>query len=347
MRLKVIKTIAFLLIGALLFVGFWNVFRFKQEKRLEKLWTLPGDTVDVMFIGSSHAFMNIDPSVLWRESGISAYVLGCGSQPIWESYYHLKEALKRQMPKVVFVECYKVDGQKNYSAKSVTALATSGMRLGRNYLEMLDASVKNREYLFDYLLRFPWFHSRYREITAEDYMPDYGNVYYRDYLGYFRLTQSIPGQFPRDLNAVTETARLSNKNRMYLNKLVELSKERGFDLVFLITPFWKNATAKQPYYNSLAEFAEKKGVPLINCNLVYDELGMDDARDFSKTSHLSVTGAEKMTMYLNDYLNAHWKLADHRGDKRYGVWDRNLALMEEIRSDPEAWGNEDKPRAGC
>jgi hypothetical protein len=128
MRLKVIKTIAFLLIGALLFVGFWNVFRFKQEKRLEKLWTLPGDTVDVMFIGSSHAFMNIDPSVLWRESGISAYVLGCGSQPIWESYYHLKEALKRQMPKVVFVECYKVDGQKNYSAKSVTALATSGMR---------------------------------------------------------------------------------------------------------------------------------------------------------------------------------------------------------------------------
>ena len=35
MRLKVIKTIAFLLIGALLFVGFWNVFRFKQEKRLE------------------------------------------------------------------------------------------------------------------------------------------------------------------------------------------------------------------------------------------------------------------------------------------------------------------------
>ena len=54
-----------------------------------------------------------------------------------------------------------------------------------------------------------------------------------------------------------------------------------------------------------------------------------------------------MTLYLNDYLNAHWKLADHRGDNRYGVWDRNLALMEEIRSDPEAWGNEDKPRAGC
>lgn len=337
MRFKIIKTIAFLMIGALLFAGFWNVFRFKQDKRLEKLWTLPGDTVDVLFIGSSHAFMNIDPSVLWRESGISGYVLGSGDQLIWHTYHQLKEALKTQSPKVVFVECFKTSIQQRYSKESVTLKAAIGMPLARNYLEMLDASVEDKSQKLEYILRFPWFHARYKDITPEDYLPDYGNVYYRNYLGYYALTKAVEGTYPEGLDAVSDTAPLSKKVQRYLKKIVELSKERGFDLVFLITPFWKNAERKQLYYNTLARFAEEKDVPLLNCNLLFDEIGMDAARDFSLTGHLSINGAEKVTKYLNDYIKARWMLTDHRGDRRYAVWDGNLEMMEAVRSDPEAW----------
>ena len=49
------------------------------------------------------------------------------------------------------------------------------------------------------------------------------------------------------------------------------------------------------------------------------------------------TGAEKMSMYLNDYINARWTLPDHRGDERYAVWDRNLELMELVRKYPGKW----------
>ena len=75
----------------------------------------------------------------------------------------------------------------------------------------------------------------------------------------------------------------------------------------------------------------------MNCNLLYGEIGLDDRRDFSVTSHLSLTGAEKMSMYLNDYINARWTLPDHRGDERYAVWDRNLELMELVRKYPGKW----------
>ena len=336
MRIKAVKIIAFLLIGALLFTGFWRVFRFKQDKRLEKLHDLPKDSVDVLFVGSSHAFMNIDPSVLWRESGVSGYVLGSGDQLIWHTYHQLK-ALKTQSPKVVFVECFKTKNQQRYSKESVTLKAAIGMPLARNYLEMLDASVKDRSNRIEYILRFPWFHTRYREITPEDYLPDYGNVYYRNYLGYYALTKVVEGTFSEGLNAVSKTAPLTRKVQRYLKKIVKLSKERGFDLVFLITPFWKNAKGAQDYYNTLARFAEEQDVPLLNCNLLYDEIGMDADRDFSLTDHLSIYGAEKVTKYLNDYINAHWALADHRGDGRYAVWDGNLEMMEAVRSDPEAW----------
>lgn len=337
MRKNLIKTVAFLLIGALLFAGFWHVFRLKNEKNLERMKRLPRDTVDVMFIGSSHAFMNIDPSVLYRESGVSGFVLGCGSQPIWQTYYHLKEALKTQSPKVVFVECYKLDMQQNYSKAAVTVKATIGMSLSRDYMDMLNASLKRKAKKINFILQFPWFHSRYNELTMADILPDYGNPYYKDHLGYFLMTQVVQAKFPTDVDQVTERKPLSRKNRRYLDKIVALSEEKGFDLVFLITPFWQKAKQKQPYYNTLADYAAERDIPLLNCNLTYDQIGLDETVDFSRTSHLSVTGAEKLTMYLNDYIAGRWALADHRGDERYAVWDRNLALMEIVRQDPEKW----------
>ena len=281
--------------------------------------------------------MNIDPSVLWRESGVSGYVLGSGDQLIWHTYHQLKEALKTQSPKVVFVECFKTSIQLRYSKESVTMKAGIGMSLARNYLEMLDASLKDKSHMIEYILRFPWFHSRYKSITPADYLPDYGNVYYRNYLGYYALMKVEDGTFPGNLDAVSKTAPLTKKVQRYLRKIVELSKERGFDLVFLITPFWKGAKTRQAYYNTLARFAEERDVPLLNCNLLFDEIGMDAARDFSLIGHLSIYGAEKVTKYLDDYIRDHWALEDHRGDGRYAIWDGNLEMMEAVRSDPEAW----------
>ncbi len=75
---------------------------------------LEEDSLDILVLGSSHAYVDINPAVLWSEYGIAAYDL-CGSnQPMWNTYYYLKEALKTQTPKVVVLEAYCVSLDLEY-----------------------------------------------------------------------------------------------------------------------------------------------------------------------------------------------------------------------------------------
>ena len=92
----------------------------------------------------------------------------------------------------------------------------------------------------------------------------------------------------------------------------------------MITPFTETARGKQPYYNALAEYAEERNIAFLNCNLVYDKIGLDPKTDFSTGRHLSKTGAEKATYYLVHYIRQNFDLEDHRGDNKYNRWEQNM-----------------------
>ena len=63
--------------------------------------------MDVLVLGSSHAFENINTGTLWDEYGMASYVLGGSRQPSLEYiYYYLKEALKTQRPELIVLEGY-------------------------------------------------------------------------------------------------------------------------------------------------------------------------------------------------------------------------------------------------
>ncbi|MEG2769363.1 MAG: hypothetical protein RR902_00930 [Oscillospiraceae bacterium] len=64
------------------------------------------NTMDVIYLGSSAAYVNINPIEIWKKQGITGYTLGSSMQRMWISEYYLKETLKRQNPKVVVLEMY-------------------------------------------------------------------------------------------------------------------------------------------------------------------------------------------------------------------------------------------------
>lgn len=322
-----IKIVAFLLIFTFLFTIFYNVLRFKYSKGIEKFYDLPENSVDVLFVGSSHCYRNINPAIFYENEGITAYNLGSASAMIWNSYYYLEEALKTQKPKVVYLECYKTYITGEYSDTAVAIKAVSGMKISKTYFDDIKASVSESEDLIDYYLMFPWFHSRYDEITEADILENYGNEYYDSFLGYFPINKPQKYKMSNTLNEVTEKEPLSDKVTEYLDKIVEITEENDIELVFVITPFCKNATKLQPYYNSLAEYADEKEITLINGNLMYSELGLNRKKDFGKGNHLCDSGATKITNYLLDFTSENYDLEDHRGDEYYSRWEANVAYM--------------------
>ena len=71
---------------------------------LEYLYKQDADTVDLLVLGSSHAFEDVNTSVLYERYGISSYILAGSIQPFWNSYYYLQEALMSQRPRLVILE---------------------------------------------------------------------------------------------------------------------------------------------------------------------------------------------------------------------------------------------------
>ena len=324
---KPVRIILFLAIFALLFAVFVQVFHFKYGKLIEQFYTLPKDSVDVLIVGSSHAYRNIDPNVFFEESGITSYIIGSPGQRIWNAYYYLREALKTQKPKVVVLECYYVNSEKEYADSATAIKAAVGMKWSPEYFDQLNASVKDKDRLIDYYLMFPWYHTRYKELSKEDVLPYYGNDYYRNFLGYRPILNISEKKLPEGIGEITETRDLLDKVMTYLDKIHDLSREYGFDLLFVITPYCKSAAEKQPYYNALAVYAGEREIPLIEGNRMYRELQMDGSKDFEPGDHLTLSGALKVSKYLNDYLKSHYQLEDHRGDSYYQRWERNSEYM--------------------
>ena len=55
-----------------------------------------------------HMHCGINPIQLYDDHGIAAYDLSGGSQSPWQSYYYIKEACKKQSPKLLIFDTYMV-----------------------------------------------------------------------------------------------------------------------------------------------------------------------------------------------------------------------------------------------
>lgn len=280
---------------------------------------LPANSCDVMFFGSSRVFENIDTGQLWDEWGIAAFS-SCGSvQPLWDTYYYMKQAFERQHPRVAVVEVYRALETRDYVDES---------RIIKNTFNLpahLEVSAKQvsapQDQLSDYLLEFPFYHGRAEELTREDFLPHMGSQRWVDWKGFGpNYTQGV-FQEP-DVSGVSSRSPLSEKSQKYLEMIVDLCAENEIPLVFILAPYPLTAE-EQAVFNSVADYASAQGVPFINYNLLYDDLRLDFASDFASDQHLNYQGARKFTQAVGSYLVDRYDLPDRRGNSAYESWQRD------------------------
>ena len=101
---RVFASLAFcaLLLAALWYVS--PVLKPSGRNQWVTYGALPKDSIDVLFMGTSHTYTGIDPATIWRKRGISSFVLAGPGQKLQITDFWLREALKTQHPKVVVLE---------------------------------------------------------------------------------------------------------------------------------------------------------------------------------------------------------------------------------------------------
>ncbi|HJC58149.1 MAG TPA: hypothetical protein H9700_12440 [Candidatus Eisenbergiella intestinipullorum] len=320
---KRLLTLLGILIFFLSIVGIGKIMKanYDGNQSMEGFYALDKNTVDVMCYGSSHVYAGISPVVLWEEYGISSYDLAGTYQPLWNTYYNMKETLKYQKPEVMIVDLYGITSQNEYSETTNFIKNVSSMRMSWNKIQNICASVPPEKFL-TYFFEYPLIHDSYTEISQGNYEEEVNNIGGDCFKGFRPSFEVTRFDQLEDIKKVKEKTDPGEKNREYLQKMEELAEENGIELVFLVVPYAGINAEHQAWYNWVKDWAEERKIAFLDGNCMLEDMQFDINTGFAEESHLNYTGAECFTHYLGEYLAEHYSLKDRRKEGGYQSWQK-------------------------
>ena len=294
---------------------------------------------DVIFIGDCEIYESFVPAILWEEYGISSYLRGNAQQLVWHSYYMLGDTLRHETPKaVVFNVLALMYGEPQKEAYNRMAL--DGMEWSSVKAEAIRASMTEEEDFLTYLFPFFRYHSRWSELTAEDFTYAYREkplVSDSGYLMQTGITPADPENEP-DPSPLVDI-HLPATAMAYLDRMADLCKERGIELILIKAPtnyfryHWYDEWDAQ-----IVDYAAEKGLAYYNFLNHTEDIGLNMSVDtYDAGIHLNVYGAEKLSRYIGKILQDSHEIPDRRSDAQASaVWEGRVKLYHDRKADMES-----------
>ena len=291
------KIISPLLAFCIIFIGLQYAFLPKHVGDSTTMWAglgeLGNNSIDVLFLGPSQMFCTVDAQRLTEEFNINSYDFGASTQCLESTNYYLREALKTQNPKVVMVELSAVFLNKSDMTDISYSMSYAPMPFSREkWNSLLEVSDGNKKTAIEYSIPLLVYHSRWNVVSLDDITYYFKKHDYsaRGFLARKHIqklsvayNQAYDGdiqEIPKDsVNAILSIA--------------EICRENNIELVFFKAPVsdWtRNDSAV------VKRFLNENNLNYLEMNDYLDEIGIDDDK------HLNVTGAEKSTDFIAEYL---------------------------------------------
>ena len=284
---------------------------------------------DVVFVGDCECYENFSPVVLWQEHGISSTIRGSAQQLIWQSHYLLEDTLRYEKPDVVVFNVlsmkYNTPQNEAYNRMSI-----EGMRWSKSKIDCIKASMTEEESFLSYVFPILRYHSRWSELTADDFKYYFGakpNFFSGYYLrADIKAAEDVPEGRPLTDYDFGDTC------WEYLDKMRTLCEENGIQLLLVkapsLYPYWYDEWNAQ-----IVEYADKYNLPYINFldEDIMSETGIDYQSDtYDGGLHMNLYGAEKLSSWLGNYLTQKYALSDRRGEPQLAAeWEEISGRYQE------------------
>ena len=321
-HLYIIYILLFICIFAWMFKKVTHILSYKvhQNDTVGSFYKEKHDSIDVLFVGSSHSFSSFSPMGIWSDTGIASYNLATGSQTIPCSYYLIKEGIRTQHPKVIVLETYGFQYDSDYMSEARLHEVVDNIPFNLTKLE-LTQNLLSEHFDFHEKLEFIFpiirYHTRWYSLGSKDIKPR------KVYLRGFCLHNKIQRQEKPELT--TETGEIYQNNLEYFDKIIDLCEKNGIELVLCQAPMGESERYKSicQKTNTLKQYAEDREIRFVDFELLREEIELDYAMDFKNETHLNIIGAAKTTKYMGNYLRENFQLPDHRGESNYLSWDED------------------------
>lgn len=322
-----VSSVCFLLILALLLSYTNHVLRDKNESYIVRpYYNERENSLDTIFVGSSHIMCGVYPMDLWNEYGIASYNYASSAMITPQAYYQVVEAFRTQSPKVMVIDISGVAyGDKKISSNAYAHVQLDNMKWSMNKVNAIQdliGSNKRLEFYFP-LIKF---HSRWKSVKNSDFEPIEGKTK-GAFIGYGNITvedsfKVMPKEYTADISDTAEK---------YLRKILDYCKSKNCEVVLVHTPTVADEIS-QGTYNAVYPIAEEYNVPYLNLMHEIDAMQFDFEKDMRDKSHCNKNGAVKITRFIGEFLKENYDLPDRRQDDSYADWHEYYSEYKKIYS---------------
>ncbi|MFC1712619.1 DUF1574 family protein [Candidatus Poribacteria bacterium] len=268
------------------------------------------DNIDVLFMGSSHAYNGFNPFIFDDILDLNSFNLSGPGQNPTTTYYVLEEVLRvGHRPKLIIIETYWGMLTENYtkymSASGVfhhmefSATKFAMFRSACDFpssLKLLSRAVKNRQAMIECSTTLIKRLSQKEIMGAEQYLGK----------GYVESSAIVSAAALKNNGFKNQKYSLDQHRLHFLEKTINDAKKRGIQVVLVSTPLpptvFSDVQGYQELYGTINEIANKHGIKYIDYNILNSKLGMFSDEDFMDDDHLNRSGAGILGEHLGKLL---------------------------------------------
>lgn len=294
-------------------------------QRMEGFYSIREDSVDAVFIGTSNTYAFWAPLIAWKRHGLATASYTQSGQHL-EAYKNMIEEARKTQPDALMVLSISdpdVNQKVSYAHWLTDYMRESTARIG-----IIKAYKKYNKYslqeVAELILPLLCYHSRWNELTKDDYNRQLDGTmassYYKPFLASFESQKAI-------FQVYIGTTPMQADMQKAIKELLDYCDEKQVNALF-INPVQCLSEEDALQLNSIFEYIESRGYPVIKTCELTEEMALDLGHDFYNDKHMNIHGAIKYTEYISKYLIDRYNLEDRRGNEAYNDFDRAYEQYE-------------------
>lgn len=284
----------------------------------------PRDSIDVLFLGSSYAYCDWNPAVMYGESGLTGYVMGGSEQVPAITYWYLKEALRTQSPSVVVMEATSLffDRYQNYTQINLGYMPWGWNRVGA----ILECAEPEKKLGLFWDLYF--YHDRWKELTPGDVKKAILPAGADHLKGHTAVDQvfaeTAGGPF---LSGMRQSEEVYEQNIQDFARIARLCAGEGIDLIVTINPTYSQYTP-EVYDRLKADVEGNPGVRFVNWADGFADMGLDPTVHLYDGGHLNRDGAKIFSAWTGRYLRSQGYEPREQTEENRAAWEEAAKQWE-------------------
>lgn len=298
----------------------------------------PENSIDVVFLGSSHIYNGVNPIVFYEETGLTGFDLSSSSQDIPTGYFYLKEALEYQTPKYVLLDAYGILN-KAFENEAAYKRSLDDMRWSAVKIEAIREWQKYLEgvRILPRIFTIMDYHSRWDSLSEEDFS-ERGFITNRN--GYCPVFTADESVLHNTFDAHTNEPEIDEVTRRYITKMADLCESNDIKLCLISVPDTEWTKGDN---TAIQKLANELSVPFLDYNTeeFFSKIGITDAEDWMNPGHLNSYGAEKFTTFLAENLYENQILENQiEKNRSQNLWEQKVEQWNsqyQIGSLKETW----------